>query len=568
MINFEKIEWKNLLSTGNETQEVELNNHSKTMVVGKNGHGKSTLIDALTFALYGKPFRTIKKDKLINAVNKKDCLVSIYFSVGSNKYVITRGIKPNIFEIYINDSLINQDAKVKDYQKYLEKNILKMNFQTFTQVVVLGSSSYIPFMKLSTSHRRELVEDLLDIKIFGSMNLILKTKYKTVLESHKEIDSAINLLSEKIKMNEINLTSISNRSKVSVRKHNDRIKDNNEKIKNVDIDIKKLNSINKNLSLGISNLSDITSKNKNLNVLNGQLLSKLRNTNKSIKFYSNNESCPECKQGIDSDFKSGILEERYNLKNELDSALTKMSLNITDSNDKLTSINTINTEIQNNELSIEVNNSIRKSLINLNKNIEIDISHESESLDEIIELEKSISSKKETLNKLNKRLKVIVSNKEYMSVMKLLLADDGVKSSIIKKYVPLINKTINSYLSAMEFHARFNLDEEFNETIFSRYIDQFSYANFSEGEKSRIDLALLFTWRKIAKMKNSGNTNLLIIDEIFDSSLDGNGTEEFMKILYTLENENVFVISHKNHMAERFDNVITFKKTGNFSRRI
>ncbi len=419
-----------------------------------------------------------------------------------------------------------------------------MNFQTFTQVVVLGSSSYIPFMKLSTSHRRELVEDLLDIKIFGSMNLILKTKYKTVLESHKEIDSAINLLSEKIKMNEINLTSI-------------RIKDNNEKIKNVDIDIKKLNSINKNLSLGISNLSDITSKNKNLNVLNGQLLSKLRNTNKSIKFYSNNESCPECKQGIDSDFKSGILEERYNLKNELDSALTKMSLNITDSNDKLTSINTINTEIQN-----------RKSLINLNKNIEIDISHESESLDEIIELEKSISSKKETLNKLNKRLKVIVSNKEYMSVMKLLLADDGVKSSIIKKYVPLINKTINSYLSAMEFHARFNLDEEFNETIFSRYIDQFSYANFSEGEKSRIDLALLFTWRKIAKMKNSGNTNLLIIDEIFDSSLDGNGTEEFMKILYTLENENVFVISHKNHMAERFDNVITFKKTGNFSRRI
>ncbi len=568
MINFEKIEWKNLLSTGNETQEVELNNHSKTMVVGKNGHGKSTLIDALTFALYGKPFRTIKKDKLINAVNKKDCLVSIYFSVGSNKYVITRGIKPNIFEIYINDSLLNQDAKVKDYQKYLEKNILKMNFQTFTQVVVLGSSSYIPFMKLSTSHRRELVEDLLDIKIFGSMNLILKTKYKTVLESHKEIDSAINLLSEKIKMNEINLTSISNRSKVSVRKHNDRIKDNNEKIKNVDIDIKKLNSINKNLSLGISNLSDITSKNKNLNVLNGQLLSKLRNTNKSIKFYSNNESCPECKQGIDSDFKSGILEERYNLKNELDSALTKMSLNITDSNDKLTSINTINTEIQNNESSIEVNNSIRKSLINLNKNIEIDISHESESLDEIIELEKSISSKKETLNKLNKRLKVIVSNKEYMSVMKLLLADDGVKSSIIKKYVPLINKTINSYLSAMEFHARFNLDEEFNETIFSRYIDQFSYANFSEGEKSRIDLALLFTWRKIAKMKNSGNTNLLIIDEIFDSSLDGNGTEEFMKILYTLENENVFVISHKNHMAERFDNVITFKKTGNFSRRI
>lgn len=568
MINFEKIEWKNLLSTGNETQEVELNNHSKTMVVGKNGHGKSTLIDALTFALYGKPFRTIKKDKLINAVNKKDCLVSIYFSVGSNKYVITRGIKPNIFEIYINDSLLNQDAKVKDYQKYLEKNILKMNFQTFTQVVVLGSSSYIPFMKLSTSHRRELVEDLLDIKIFGSMNLILKSKYKTVLESHKEIDSAINLLSEKIKMNEINLTSISNRSKVSVRKHNDRIKDNNEKIKNVDIDIKKLNSINKNLSLGISNLSDITSKNKNLNVLNGQLLSKLRNTNKSINFYSNNESCPECKQGIDSDFKLNILEERTNLKNELDSALTKMSLNITDSNDKLTSINSINTEIQNNESSIEVNNSIRKSLINLNKNIEIDISHESESLDEIIELEKSISSKKETLNKLNKRLKVIVSNKEYMSVMKLLLADDGVKSSIIKKYVPLINKTINSYLSAMEFHARFNLDEEFNETIFSRYIDQFSYANFSEGEKSRIDLALLFTWRKIAKMKNSGNTNLLIIDEIFDSSLDGNGTEEFMKILYTLENENVFVISHKNHMAERFDNVITFKKTGNFSRRI
>jgi DNA repair exonuclease SbcCD ATPase subunit len=568
MINFEKVKWKNLLSTGDSFQTVELNRFNKTMVVGKNGHGKSTLIDAITFGLFGKPFRAIKKNNLINSVNKKGCVVEVYFELGGSSYRIVRGIKPNIFEIYINGDMINQDAKVRDYQKYLEKNIMKMNYQTFTQVVVLGSSSYVPFMKLTTSYRRELVEELLDIKIFSSMNLLLKVEMRNVLDKHRELSNGVSLLTEKVKMNTINLTSLRKRAKINHDKNSKRLLENNDKIQTLNRDSDRLQLANARLHKSIGSISSAQSHNKKLTVLQGQLKNRLKSVGKSLNFYSSNESCPECKQTIDTSFKEVVLVTRGRLKDDIETALNRLKNDLVVSQAKLDNIISIDMDVVHNESIIKTNNTMIHSLMASNTDIEKDMVHDEDGNVEIHELEESIKSKKNTLQMIENKLQCIVEDKEYMVVMKNLLADEGVKASIIKKYVPLINKTINSFLSAMEFHARFNLDEEFNETIFSRYVDEFSYANFSEGEKQRIDLALLFTWRKIAKMKNSANTNLLIIDEIFDSSLDDNGTEEFMKILYTLENENVFVISHKNHMSERFDDVITFKKTGNFSRRV
>jgi DNA repair exonuclease SbcCD ATPase subunit len=568
MINFKKVKWKNLLSTGASFQTVELSKFNKTMVVGKNGHGKSTLIDALTFGLYGKPFRAIKKNNLINSVNKKGCVVEVYFELGGNSYCIVRGIKPNIFEIYLNGDMINQDAKVRDYQKYLEKNIMKMNYQTFTQVVVLGSSSYVPFMKLTTSYRRELVEELLDIKIFSSMNILLKAEIRNIVDKHRELSNGVSLLTEKVKMNAINLNSLKKRVKINHDKNSKRLLENNDKIVKLNHDSERLQNVNSQLHKSIGNVLDAQSHNKKLSIVQGQLNSKLKNVDKSLLFYSSNELCPECMQNIDDSFKESVLSTRSKLKCEITEALDRLKNDLVISQSKLDNIISIDMDVVNNESIIKTNNVMIQSLMSANIDIEKDMLCDENGNVEIYELESSMKGKKNTLQLLENKLQSIVEDKEYSNVMKNLLSDEGVKASIIKKYVPLINKTINSFLSAMEFHARFNLDEEFNETIFSRYVDEFSYANFSEGEKQRIDLALLFTWRKIAKMKNSANTNLLIIDEIFDSSLDDNGTEEFMKILYTLENENVFVISHKNHMSERFDDVITFKKTGNFSRRV
>jgi DNA repair exonuclease SbcCD ATPase subunit len=568
MIKFKRIKWKNLLSTGNEFQEIDFESHHRTMIIGKNGHGKSTLIDALTFGLYGKPFRSVKKDNLINSINKKDLEVHIRFDVGNSKYNIIRGIRPNKFEIYKDSVLINQDAKVRDYQKFLERNILKMNYQAFTQVVVLGSSSYVPFMRLSTSRRREVVEELLDIKIFSLMNLLLKINFRKTLEDHKELSNGFNLLSETIKVNVLSLKSLKSRAKASDDKNNRRLNDNNSKISELNYDIERLESVNSKLHRAIENVSDVQNHSKKLSILHGQLRNKLKSVHKSIDFYSDNDSCPECEQDITRTFKDFMFTTQGNLKNELATALNELSSRLSTTQCKLDNIKSIDSDIVLHESIIKTNNTMIQSLMSNNSEIEKDILADENGNIEIIELKESIKSKKETLTKIEDKLQVTIQDKEYMSVMKNLLSDEGVKASIIKKYVPLINKTINSYLSSMEFHARFELDEEFNESIFSRYIDKFNYDNFSEGEKQRIDLALLFTWRKIAKMKNSGNTNLLIIDEIFDSSLDDNGTEEFMKILNTLENENIFVISHKNHMAERFDEVIKFKKTGNFSRRV
>jgi len=568
MIRFKTLKWKNLLSTGNNFQTIELDKNNKTMILGKNGHGKSTMIDAITFGLYGKPFRSIRKNNLINSVNKKDCVIEVHFTSGAQNYKIIRGIKPNIFEIYCNDELINQDAKIRDYQKYLERNILHMNYQTFTQVVVLGSSSYIPFMKLSTSHRRELVEELLDIKIFGSMNLLVKNEFRDITERYKEFSRGVDLLEEKIKMNKINLKSLILRNEGSLEKNENRLNENQRKIEDLTYNVRRLRTINDDLRNSIGDVLLAQKSNKKLSVLEGQLENKLRILRRSISFYNENESCPECEQDIDGDFKDLVLSDKDKLASDLEDGLQRLRGDLETSQKIIDNIIAIELDILNNESLIKSNETMIKSLSDVNEEIEKDITEDKNEEDLVTELREDIKKKENTLGVLITKLNDSIVEKEYLGIMKNILSDEGVKSSIIKKYIPLINKTINSYLSSMEFHARFELDEEFNETIYSRYVDQFSYANFSEGEKQRIDLALLFTWRLIASMKNSASTNLLIIDEIFDSSLDDNGTEEFMKILYTLENENVFVISHKNHMAERFDDIITFNKTGNFSRRI
>jgi DNA repair exonuclease SbcCD ATPase subunit len=492
----------------------------------------------------------------------------VKFEAGPHFYEIIRGIKPNKFEIYKNGVMINQDAKIRDYQKFLEKTILKMNHAAFTQVVVLGSSSYIPFMKLSTSNRRELVEELLDIKIFSSMNLLLKIEQKRVLESHRELTHGSELLREKVKANKKALDSIRKRNAESKDLNESRLKNNNELIEDLEHGIEKLKRINETLLTQTGSSDIIRDRNRKLGILEGQLKTKLKGVEKSIKFYNSNESCPECEQDIDETFKSKIVNEKVMSKVEIDTAKVKLSEDIKRTSESLRNIESVVKDIRKNEVIISKKTSSLDGLKSYNKDlVEDSVTHQKAEL-EIRELEESIKKQGQTLLKITDKLDGVIEDKEYISFMKSLLSDDGIKATIIKKYVPLINKTINAYLSEMEFHARFSLDEEFNETIYSRYIDQFQYSNFSEGEKQRIDLALLFTWRKISKMKNCANTNLLIIDEIFDSSLDNAGTEEFMKILYSLENENVFVISHKNHMSGRFDNVIEFKKFGNFSRRI
>jgi DNA repair exonuclease SbcCD ATPase subunit len=537
------------------------------MVIGKNGHGKSTIIDALTFVLFGKPFRPIKKNSLINSVNKRDLMVSVKFESGPTTFAIERGIKPNVFNIYKNDVLINQDAAVKDYQSYLEKNILKMNYRTFTQVVVLGSTSYIPFMKLSSSARREMVEELLDINVFSSMNMLVKSKLRDITEDYREYGNARSILTEKIDLNQTQLNYLTDKTREERGLLNARIITERANLLNIDGDIGNVAGIVYDLEqkLESEDFDQVYRDQENLKVLQGQVSSKIKANKKKTKFYENNEQCTECDQLIDDVFKDNILIKSLMKHSELEVGLDAITDALNLSKSKMSIHNKWSRSLGEAEVKLSGLANLRYASLRKIAEYEDDQNSSVQNEYEIRKLEDSIEEKSGYLRSIEDKISNNIEEKEYYGLIKKLLADDGVKASIIKTYIPLINKQINSYLQSMEFHARFELDEEFNETIYSRYVDTFQYANFSEGEKQRIDLALLFTWRKVARMKNSANTNLLIIDEIFDSSLDDNGTEEFMKILYTLENENIFVISHKNHMSERFDNVLKFKKKGNFS---
>ncbi len=553
------------MSTGNSFTEIQLDRNSTTLVIGENGSGKSTVLDALCFGLFGKPFRNINKGQLVNSVNMSGSLVEVEFNIGSKKIKVVRGIKPNIFEIYLNGKMYNQDANVRDYQKYLEQQILKLNYRSFTQVVILGSSTFIPFMQLKSRHRREVVEEILDIQIFSLMNMLLKQKLKVNADDIRDAEYQTSLTSEKVDLQDKYIDEIK-KNKDKLLGEKTKLQESNQK--EIHKRLAKIGEYQQEIKLMMKKINDadsVKSKYQRLQSIKSTLNEKHRAHSSTINFFETNEDCPTCQQHIGKLFKDDILKKKRKDTN-------KISQGLTDIRDELTKYKERQEEI------IKVANNIRE--------LEVEIAKDNESIlqlekfnstlqSEIKQLEHSDVNKndyeklgelKSLLKNLEDQKSKLKEDKTYYEVTRNMLQDTGIKTKIIKQYLPIMNKLINTYLTSMEFYVNFTLDENFEETIKSRYRDEFSYTSFSEGEKMRIDLALLFTWRAVAKMKNSANTNILILDEIFDSSLDGTGTDEFLKILNTLGDENVFVISHKQDtLADKFRSTIRFEKVKNFS---
>ena len=566
MIHFEKVRWKNFLSTGNQFTEIELDRNETTLIIGENGAGKSTVLDALCFALFGKPFRTISKSQLVNTVNAMETVVEIEFSIASRKYKIVRGIKPNVFEIWQNNKMLNQEANSRDYQKILEQQILKLNYRSFTQVVILGSSTFVPFMQLKARFRREVVEDLLDIKIFSMMNALIKQRLKDLVGELQEIEYKYKLSGEKIVMQEAYIEDIKKNKDVIVKE-----KENDYEFNAKSLDEKRnkkteLEETNKKLYQSVEDQINIESKDMKLKDLRSTLTEKQKEKDRMIAFFEKHNDCPVCTQDIPKDFKSQMITTKETERKEIADGLSKMEEELIKTETRLDEIKKITSDIQTNSIEIA---SLNTSIQELEKwNIRLD--------SEIKELEKSAINNtdeeklrilKDEYDLVEKQRKDLKEEKVYKEASKAMLQDTGIKTKIIKQYLPIMNQLINKYLASMEFYVNFSLDESFEETIKSRFRDNFNYESFSEGEKMRIDLALLFTWRAIAKMKNSTNTNLLILDEIFDSSLDSAGTDEFLKILNTLEGENVFVISHKQDvLVDKFKHTLKFEKNKNFSK--
>jgi DNA repair exonuclease SbcCD ATPase subunit len=560
------VSWKNFLSTGNSANKVQLDGHSTTLIVGKNGEGKSTILDALTFSLFNKPFRDINKNQLVNSINQKNCVVEIEFDIGPIHYRVVRGIKPNIFEIYQNGTIINQDAAVKDYQKVLEQQILKLNYKTFTQVVILGSASFVPFMQLPVWQRREVIEDILDIKVFSTMNTILKEKIAENKEELSAVETEIRIITEQAKAQKSLIDSLQNSKDQNVKVLRDKIDTNiieiNDKTQLVDL-------INKDIEQLNTQLHDKADVDKNIDMCKSnmnKLSQKLTQVDEHIEFFTSNETCPSCEQGIQHEHKdkiiSKITESKQQITNNMDtlnSAYTKLSVDLQQKQDILN-------QIQDKNISISTEINAMNMLIKANQQLEKEISELSVQGDIDTEKDKIKVLANDALQKNESKME-LVKEKQLQEIAGVLLRDTGIKTTIIREYLPAMNKLINMYLSAMDFFVKFELDESFNESIKSRFRDEFTYASFSEGEKMRIDLAILFTWRQIAKMKNSVNTNLLLLDEIFDSSLDVAGTDYFLSVMDTLgENTNVFVISHKGDvLLDKFKNNIRFEKTNDFS---
>ena len=567
MIEFQKIRWKNFLSTGNNFTEVQLNRSSSTLILGTNGAGKSTILDALTFGLFGKPFRKINKPQLVNSINEKDCLIEIEFKIGNKEYLVRRGIKPNKFEVFIDGDMVDQDSKVKDYQRYLEENILKLNYKSFTQTVILGSATFVPFMQLNANDRRDIIEDLLDIKIFTTMNDILKIKQSELKDSLYDIDKHRELLDQKIDMQERYIEDAKTNKTKAIELNQKKIEEKQIQIDNYLDNVTDLNSKIVDLTTLISDEDKVRKKQSKLDSLESQLMNSNKKNKKDITWFEEIDSCPTCKQGIDDGHRHSMIEDKKNKVVEIETAISQLTEQFKQVNNRMNEIAEVREQLH------QVNSEI------MEKNTEMRLlkGNISELQNELNELENSDSS----ANELKKELKIfknqmagfddekkeLVTRREYYNVSSMLLKDTGVKTSIIKYYLPKMNKLINKYLQEMDFYVNFTMDEKFSENIKSRGRENFSYSSFSEGEKMRIDLALLFTWRQIAKMKNSVNTNLLILDEVFDSSLDNSGTDEFLKLLNALGGNNVFVISHKGEILyDKFHSVIKFDKVKNFSQ--
>ena len=568
MIHFKKIRYKNFLSTGQQFIEVQLDRSSKTLVVGENGAGKSTMLDALCFGLFQRAFRNIKKDQMVNSINEKDCVVEVEFIIGQNEYKIVRGIKPNIFEIWCNNVMLNQDAAVRDYQKHLETTILKLNFRSFTQVVILGNASFVPFMQLSSRHRRNVVEEILDIEIFSKMNFMLRTKVQAQDELIKQSDFNSQLIEGKIDSQKKHIEDLSGNNQQFIDKKKLEIQKAQTDIDNYQLDIDRVSAEKIALQNEIIDETKINNKYKQLHNMEAKLENTCSKHKKDLKFFETHNDCPTCQQTIDEAFKTSIIDKKKNKVVEIDSAMGQLVKEINTTETRLSKINETMVAIREKELLI---NRYETSISEINKYI-IDKQNEIDELSDdkfttgvatgqLTELQEQLTEAESTKVKQKE-------HKTYLDTARYLMQDTGIKTKIIKQYLPIMNQFINKNLADMDFFVNFTLDEEFNETIKSRHRDVFNYNSFSEGEKLRIDLSILFTWREIAKMKNSMNTNLLILDEIFDSSLDASGTDEFMRILTNkLAKENVFVISHKGDtLIDKFPSILKFEKYKNFTR--
>lgn len=568
MITFEKVRWKNFLSTGNWFTEIDLTRSPNTLIIGTNGSGKSTILDALTFGLFGKPFRKINKPQLPNSINEKDCIVEVEFKVGKHDYKIIRGIKPNIFEIYQNGKLLNQDAASKDYQEVLEKNILKLNFKSFTQIVILGSASFTPFMQLSSSDRRNIIEDLLDIQIFSLMNTLVKEKMSEIKDSSTKIKYDMDLTAEKIELQKQNIEEHKKHNDAEIEKKKDEISKSEEQIKSLNKDINLIQKHIDVLTSKILNKNTLEIKRTKLSSLENQLNNNMKKLEKEIKFYEDNHDCPTCKQTITLDWKKTQVAEKETKKGEISAALEDIEKKIAEANEKVNTILKITKHINEHNSEVVKHNASITAINKYVAKLNAEIAELSTRKDNLEDENTKLKELREHLAGLVEKQKVMADEKQYYEFAGTLLKDTGIKTKIIKQYLPIMNKLINKYLTAMDSFINFNLNENFEETIKSRHRDDFSYHNFSEGEKMRIDLAILFTWRQIAKLKNSVNTNLLILDEVFDGSLDTVGTDEFLKLMYDVgQDTNVFVISHKgDQLFDKFRSVIRFSKKNNFSR--
>ena len=567
MILFRKLKWKNLLSTGNHFTEIQFDKSPSTLIVGSNGAGKSTMLDALCFVLFGKPFRSVNKPLLLNSINGKDCLVEVEFNSGNKHYKIIRGIKPNVFEIWQDGEMINQDAAVRDYQEYLEKFILKLNYKSFTQIVILGSASFTPFMQLSASDRRSIIEELLDIQVFSAMNNILKDKITMNKDATITKKYDIDLTEQKYSLQKKHIDELKQNNEDKVKEYEGEISGSANTISTLAEQIKLFSNEVQQLQILVNAKAETEAKVKKITKLESQIESNLSKFRKDINFFQHNDDCPTCRQAIAMEFKEKELTLLGTKVTECDHGLQELEKKLLAEQTKLNSISETQKKIQ--ELQIEIatkNTTItetNKYIKRLEKQIE-DLKLNKSNTDKE---EQELSIINESLSQLKQHLRTLIDEKTYYEVASGLLKDTGIKTKIIKQYLPIINKLVNKYLASFDFFVNFNLDESFKETIKSRHRDDFTYDSFSEGEKQKIDLALLFSWRAVAKLKNSANTNLLILDEVFDSSLDANGTEYLMTILQMLEGTNVFVISHKGDiLQDKFRNVIRFEKVKNFSR--